>query len=152
MEQFLAQNQWVVWLVILWTLPWKGVALWKAALRSHKCWFIVLLVVNSLAILEILYIFVFSKRKISKESKKSFSAGEAKRVGESLRIDWSKFDLEQFRKGMDIELEHGLRDFHTNVTNDNPLMTGKIALAHLNEFSDYYLRLEKMEKEAEGFH
>jgi hypothetical protein len=54
--------------------------------------------------------------------------------------------------GMDVESEHGLHDSNTNVTNDDPLMTGKIALAHLNEFPDYYTRLEKMEKEAEEFH
>lgn len=63
MEQFLIQNQWVLLLMALWTLPWKGVALWKAAKNSHKWWFIVLLVVNTLGILEILYIFVFGKRK-----------------------------------------------------------------------------------------
>lgn len=84
-------------------------------------------------------------------SKKSFTAEEAKKVGEKLGIDWSKFDVEQFRMGMDVELEHGLVDPHTNVTNDDPLMTGKIALAHLNEFSDYYTRLEKMEKEGEEY-
>jgi len=84
--------------------------------------------------------------------KKHFTAEEAKKIGEKLRIDWSKFDVEQFRMGMDVELEHGLQDPNTNVTNDDPLMTGKIALAHLNEFPDYYTRLEKMEKEAEQFH
>ncbi len=83
-------------------------------------------------------------------SKKHFTAEEAKRIGESLGIGWSKFDVEQYRMGMDVELEHGLVDPHTNVTNDDPLMTGKIALAHLNEFPDYYTRLEKMEAEAEG--
>lgn len=81
--------------------------------------------------------------------KEHFTAEEAKKIGEKLGLDWSKFDVEQFRMGMDVELEHGLRDPHTNVTNDDPLMTGKIALAHLNEFSDYYTRLAKMEKEAE---
>ena len=83
-------------------------------------------------------------------SRKHFTAEEAKRIGESLGIDWSKFDVEQYRKGLDVELEHGLVDPHTNVTNDDPIMTGKIALAHLNEFPDYYTRLEKMEREAEG--
>jgi hypothetical protein len=83
-------------------------------------------------------------------SKKHFTAEEAKRIGESLGIDWSKFDVEQYRMGLDVELEHGLIDPHTNVTNDDPIMTGKIALAHLNEFSDYYTRLEIMESEAEG--
>jgi hypothetical protein len=82
---------------------------------------------------------------------KHFTAEEAKRIGQELGIDWSKFDVEQFRRGMDVELEHGLVDPHTNVTNDDPLMTGKIALAHLNEFPDYYTRLDKMEEEADKF-
>jgi len=84
--------------------------------------------------------------------KKHFTAEEAKRIGESLGIDWSRFDVEQYRMGMDVELEHGSRDPATNVTNDDPLTTGKIALAHLNEFPDYYARLEEMEEEAERFH
>ena len=83
-------------------------------------------------------------------SKKHFTTKEARRIGEALGIDWSKFDVEQYRMGLDVELEHGLVDLHTNVTNDDPMMTGKIALAHLNEFPDYYTRLEKMEREAEG--
>jgi len=82
--------------------------------------------------------------------KKHFTAAEAKQIGEALGIDWSKFDIEQYRMGLDVELEHGKVDPHTNVTNDDPIMTGKIALAHLNEFADYYTRLDKMEKEAEG--
>jgi len=85
-------------------------------------------------------------------NKKHFSTEEAKRIGEMLGLDWSKFDVEQFRIGMDVELEHGRVDPHTNVTNDDPTMTGKIALAHLNEFSDYYTRLDKMEEEAKKFH
>ena len=84
-------------------------------------------------------------------AKKHFNANEAKVIGEKLGITWDKFDLEQFRMGMDVELEHGLYDPATNVTNDDPLTTGKIALAHLNEFPDYYTRLAKMEKEAEDF-
>ena len=83
--------------------------------------------------------------------KTSFTTEEAKEIGEKLGIKWDKFDIEQFRKGMDVELEHGTIDENTNVTNDDPLMTGKIALAHLNEFSDYYTRLDKMEEEAEEF-
>jgi len=67
MEQYLMMNQWIIWLILLWTLPWKGVALWKAAKNSHKKWFIVLLVLNTMAILEIIYIFYFSKEKKSKE-------------------------------------------------------------------------------------
>lgn len=84
-------------------------------------------------------------------TKKTFTAEEAKKIGEQLGIDWSKFDVEQFRSGMDVELEHGLTDPHTNVSNDDPLTTGKIALAHLNEFPDYYTRLGEMEHEAEAY-
>lgn len=83
-------------------------------------------------------------------NRKHFISEEARQIGEALGIDWSKFAVEQFRMGLDTELEHGLVDPHTNVTNDDSIMTGKIALAHLNEFPDYYTRLEKMEKEAEG--
>jgi len=83
--------------------------------------------------------------------KTTFSAEEAKETGERLGIDWTKFDVEQFRMGMDVELEHGTRDSQTNVTNDGAFTTGKIALAHLNEFADYYTRLEKLEEEAEAF-
>ena len=83
--------------------------------------------------------------------KKGFTTEEARHIGEALGIDWSKFDVEQYRMGLDVELEHGLVDPHTNVTNDDPMMTGKIALAHLNEFSDYYTRLEEMEEEAEKY-
>lgn len=83
-------------------------------------------------------------------SKKHFTTEEAKQIGEKLGIDWSNFDVEQYRMGLDVELEHGLIDPHTNVTNDDPIITGKIALAHLNEFPDYYTRLDIMEREAEG--
>jgi len=79
-----------------------------------------------------------------------FTTEDAKTIGEALGIDWSKFDLEQFRIGMNVELEHGKANPITNVTNDDPLTTGKIALAHLNEFPDYYTRLAKLEKEADG--
>jgi hypothetical protein len=81
-------------------------------------------------------------------SRKKFTAQEAKNIGDRLGIRWDKFDVEQFRMGMDVELEHGLRDPSTNVTGDDPVITGKIALAHLNEIPDYYDRLEKMEEEA----
>ena len=83
-------------------------------------------------------------------AKQHFTAAEARQIGEALGIDWRKFDVEQYRMGLDVELEHGAVDPHTNVTDDDPMMTGKIALAHLNEFADYYTRLEKMEQEAEG--
>ena len=85
---------------------------------------------------------------------KSFTAEEARQVGEQIGIDWATapFDVDQFRRGMDVELEHGLHDAATNVTGDDPLVTGKIALAHLNEFPDYYSRLERMEEEAKRDH
>ena len=83
---------------------------------------------------------------------KHFSREDAKKVGETLGVDWSKFDIEQFRMGLDVELEHGIRNEHTDVTHDDEIMTGKIALAHLNEFPDYYSRLKKMEDEAKEFY
>ena len=87
-------------------------------------------------------------------TRKSFSPDEAKRIGEEIGIDWATapFDVEQFRTGMDVELEHGLHDPGTNVTGDDAVITGKIALAHLNEFPDYYTRLERMEEEAKRDH
>jgi len=66
MEQFLIENQWIIFLIIAWTIPWKGLALWKATKNNHKRWFIALLVLNTLAVLEILYIFIFSKKESQK--------------------------------------------------------------------------------------
>jgi Protein of unknown function (DUF5661) len=84
------------------------------------------------------------------EPRHEFTAEEARRVGEEIGIDWASapFDVEQFRIGMNVELEHGLHDSHTNVSDDDPHVTAKIALAHLTEFPDYYTRLERMEEEA----
>jgi uncharacterized protein DUF5661 len=86
------------------------------------------------------------------EAGKQVSADEARQVGEQIGIDWDSapFDVEQFRIGMEVEFEHGSHDPQTNVTNDDPVMTGKIAWAHLKEFADYYDRLTQMEKEAES--
>ena len=83
-------------------------------------------------------------------SRTDFDTDEARRYGEEIGIDWATapFDVEQFRSGMNVELEHGLHDPATNVTNDDPDVTAKITRAHLNEFPDYYTRLERMEKEA----
>ena len=78
------------------------------------------------------------------------SVDEARRVGDAIGVDWNRFDLEQFRAGMDVEYEHGSHDPQTDVTGDDPIVTGKIALAHLKEFPDYYERLERMEREAEA--
>lgn len=84
--------------------------------------------------------------------RKNFTQEEARTTGEAIGIDWSSapFDVEQFRAGMDVELEHGLHDLQTNVTGSDPIVTGKIALAHLKEFPDYYTRLARMESEAEA--
>jgi DNA-directed RNA polymerase alpha subunit len=82
-----------------------------------------------------------------------FSTDQARSAGERVGIDWaaSPFDVEQFRMGMDVELEHGTQDPETNVTDDDVEMTAKIARAHLNEFPDYYTRLAAMEYEAEAY-
>lgn len=81
---------------------------------------------------------------------KKFTTEEAKTIGDKIGIDWDKYDLEEFRMGLHVELEHGLVDAETNVTNNDEIVTGKIALAHLKEIGDYYTRLEAMEEEAEG--
>jgi len=85
------------------------------------------------------------------QSAKQFTTDEARSIGERIGIDWSssRFDVDQFRMGLHVELEHGLHDPETNVTDDDELTTGKIARAHLNEFPDYYTRLARMEAEAE---
>jgi len=82
---------------------------------------------------------------------RSYTRTDAKRIGDSLNVDWKKTELEQFRIGLDVELEHGTRDMETNVTDDDSILTAKIALAHLKEYPDYYSRLMKMEKEAEDY-
>ncbi len=81
-------------------------------------------------------------------SQRMFTAEEARQVGDRLGINWSEVDLEQFRMGLEVELEHGVRNVVTNVTNDDLVLTGKIALAHLMELPDYYTRLMRMEEEA----
>ena len=81
-------------------------------------------------------------------NKRQFSTEEARSIGTQLDIDWSQIDLEQFRRGLTVELEHGAMDPETNVTGDDLVLTGKIAWAHLKEIRDYYTRLDKMESEA----
>jgi hypothetical protein len=85
------------------------------------------------------------------ENSGRFSSDDARAIGEQIGIDWSTapFDVDEFRAGLGVELEHGRHDPATNVTDDDELMTGKIAWAHLNEFPDYYTRLAKMERDAE---
>jgi hypothetical protein len=79
---------------------------------------------------------------------KTFTTEEAKKLGDEIGMDWNKFNLEEFRMGLAVEMEHGDHDPETNVTNSDPVMTGKIAWAHLKEIPDYYTRLKKMEQEA----
>jgi hypothetical protein len=82
----------------------------------------------------------------------TFTAEQAQAIGKQIGIDWATapFDVEQFRMGMDVELEHGRHDPQTDVTGSDPVLTGKIALAHLKELPDYYTRLTRMEAEAEA--
>lgn len=82
---------------------------------------------------------------------RTFSVDEAKSIGERMGIDWGKVAIDEFRMGLGVELEHGTVDPETNVTNDDDILTGKIALAHLREFPDYYTRLEKLESDADEF-
>jgi hypothetical protein len=82
---------------------------------------------------------------------RKFSLEEARHIGQEIGVDFSEFDLREFCDGLSVELEHGARDPQTNVTNDDLYLTGKIALAHLKEFPDYYTRLEKMEQEADAY-
>ena len=83
-------------------------------------------------------------------SSKTFTTEEAQEIGNKIGIDWNTYDIEQFRRGLEVEMEHGSHDPQTNVTNDDEIVTGKIALAHLKEIKDYYTRLDKMEQEAES--
>ena len=80
-----------------------------------------------------------------------FNIKEAKQIGDDLGIDWNEINLEEFTKGLNVELEHGTKYRETNVTKNDKGLTGKIAWAHLKEFPDYYTRLEKMEKEADAY-
>ena len=84
--------------------------------------------------------------------KRQYTLDEASTIASQLNLDFSKekFDLAQFRAGLNVEAEHGEVQEETNVTDDDPLTTGKIALAHLNEFPDYYTRLQQMEMEAKA--
>jgi len=84
-------------------------------------------------------------------TKRKFTTEEARRIGDALGVNWTEVRLEEFRAGLAVELEHGTRDPETNVTNDDEIVTGKIALAHLREFADYYTRLEQLEEEAEEY-
>ena len=84
-------------------------------------------------------------------SKRQFTTEEAQRIGDQIGVDWNKFDIEEFRMGLAVELEHGLHDLQTNVTGYDELVTAKIALAHLKEIRDYYTRLAIMERDADAY-
>jgi hypothetical protein len=84
-------------------------------------------------------------------AKREFTSDEARSIGDRVGVDWERIPIEEFRMGLAVELEHGTHDSETNVTDDDLATTGKIALAHLREFPDYYTRLEKMEAEAEDY-
>ena len=84
-------------------------------------------------------------------NKRTVSDTEAKQIGKTLGIDWARIDLAQFRRGLEVEFEHGAHDPETNVTNDDVVLTGKIAWAHLKEFPDYYTRLDRLEAEADAY-
>lgn len=82
---------------------------------------------------------------------RKYTDDEAREIGEAIGVDFKKFSLSEFRRGLEVEMEHGsLWGDETNVTKDDPHFTGKIAWAHLKEIPDYYTRLDKMEAEAEG--
>ena len=83
--------------------------------------------------------------------RRGFSMAQALAVAEELGLDLATapFDAGQFRMGMEVEVEHGRCDPRTDVTHDDPIVTGKIALAHMKEYPDYYERLARMEAEAE---
>ena len=82
---------------------------------------------------------------------KAFTLEDARRIGTEIGIDWktSPFGVGQNLLGLEVELEHGAHDLETNVTDDDDIVTGKIAWAHLKEIPDYYTRLAVMESEAE---
>ncbi len=83
--------------------------------------------------------------------KRKFTQQDAKRIGDALGVNWAEVSLDEFLAGLGVELEHGARDPGTNVTNDDEMLTGKIALAHLKEFPDYYTRLAQLEKDADAY-
>ena len=84
-------------------------------------------------------------------AKREFTTEEATSIGDTVGVDWDRIPVEEFRMGLAVELEHGTHDSETNVTDDDLVATGKIALAHLREFPDYYTRLDRMEAEAEAY-
>lgn len=75
------------------------------------------------------------------DQEEGFSEADAKALGDKLGVDWQEVDLNEFRMGLEVEMEH------KDVTGGDPILTGKIALAHLKEMKDYYTRLKEMESQ-----
>jgi hypothetical protein len=83
------------------------------------------------------------------KKRKQISSNEAKRIGDSLYIDWDQVDLEQFRQGLMGNHKQGVMDPETGLTYDNVLLSGKVVLAHMQEFPDYFTRLAKLKAEVD---
>ena len=85
----------------------------------------------------------------SKRKKAVVSRNEAAKILKIVNVEKMKIPLEDFRVGLEVELEHGTRFKDANVTNNHPLLTGKIVLAHLKETMDYYQRIDVAEVEGD---
>ena len=85
------------------------------------------------------------------KKRKPISSDEAKRIGESLHIDWDQVDLEQFRQDLMGNQTQSVMDPDTGLPFDGVLLTGKIVLAHMEAFPDYFIRLEKLKEEVEEY-
>lgn len=83
------------------------------------------------------------------KNRKQISSEEAQRIGESLHLDWDRIDLEQFRQGLMGEVDQANMDPETGRTYDSILLSGKLVVAHMQEFPDYFTRLEKLKAEAD---
>jgi len=82
---------------------------------------------------------------------KKFTVEEARKIGDDIGINWDTVNLDEFREGLTVELEHGNHDPETDVIGDDEHLAGKITWAHLKELPDYYTRLKKMEEEGEQY-
>jgi hypothetical protein len=85
------------------------------------------------------------------KKRKQISSDEAKRIGEALHVDWEQVDLEQFRQGLMGEHEQAAIDPETGLTYEGVLLTGKVVLAHMQEFPDYFTRLAKLKEEVDEY-
>ena len=90
-------------------------------------------------------------RDWTKLDKPKVQSEEARVILSKLNVGAMKIDIEDFRQGLEVELEHGISFKDANVTNNHPILTGKIVLAHLKESLDYYMRLEIAEIEGDLF-